>query len=83
MEPELFLGEGMASLKETILKKYPGAVIEHSWYPGHNNPGLAGMKYRDSDGLVYYSFGHFKILHEGNQVAKVIIYVNEPTIVTS
>jgi hypothetical protein len=76
MESDLFLGEGMAALKETILKRYPGAVISHSWYPGHSNPGIAGMKYRDSDGKIYYSCGYFTISHEGEQVSKVIIYID-------
>jgi hypothetical protein len=76
MQPELYEGEGMASLKETILKRWPSAVISHSWYPGHNHPGLAGMKYKDSDGKIYYSCGHFTITNEGEQVAKIIIYID-------
>jgi hypothetical protein len=75
MANDLFLGEGMGSLKELILSKYPGAVIEFD-FKRPDGQTSHGVKYTDWEGKTFNALGHFRILHDGKPVLIAQTFVN-------
>ena len=72
----IFPGDGMNSLTDFILSRWPGAVVEFSWMNAHAEPSVM-MHIRDMAGDMWYGLGSFHIMSNGEKVCSAQIFIHQ------
>ena len=75
-EKKIFPGDGMNSLQDFILSRWPGAVVEFTWMNAHGEPSVM-MHIRDMCGDMWHGLGSFHVMQDGKEVAAAQIFMHE------